>query len=453
MLLSGAYGTSKPGRAAIWSAKLARAVVRQRHVVAEPALAAPGEVQEQLDPERALGALDRAGHRVDALALGVVEQVAGLLVERVVEVAVAADQHGGAEARRAQHLVRVPDDRVGVLDAGQQAGVALGDQRRGAVRGVDVQPHAALAAELADRGQVVVQAGARRAGGRDERDRAPAGRARALQGVVDALRADALQVVGLELDHGVLAEAEDRGGPLDRVVRRGRHEQRQVGADAARPGVGRGVRARRQHRRQAGQRAAVGQHPAGASRPADLLDHPLEDRHLDRRGGGAHLVDRHRVVDDPVHEVGQRGRHVRHGDLVGQRARVVQARRAGEVVAQERAEALGVHAALAQAAAQVEVGHHVAERRVGDRRAVAAAGRPRRSGRAARPPRRRPARARRRMTRVAVRSSASRFANSPETTGARTQAGSGRGQLRGRVSSARTSWAKSSNGAPVVELK
>ena len=75
-----------------------------------------------------------------------------------------------------------------------------------------------------------------------------------------------------------------------------------------------------------------------------------------------------------MHEVGQRGRHVRHGDLVGQRAGVVQARRAREVLAQERAEALGVHAALAQAAAQVEVGHHVAERRVGDRRALAALG-------------------------------------------------------------------------------
>jgi len=116
----------------------------------------------------------------------------------------------------------------------------------------------------------------------------------------------------------------------------------------------------------------VGQHPARAGRPTDLLDHPLEDRHLDSARGGAHLVDRHRVVDDPVHEVGQRGRHVGHGDLVRQRAGMVQARRAREVVGQERAEALGVQPALAQPAAQVEVGHHVAERRVGDRRPVAA---------------------------------------------------------------------------------
>jgi hypothetical protein len=116
----------------------------------------------------------------------------------------------------------------------------------------------------------------------------------------------------------------------------------------------------------------VGQHAARPRRPADLLDHPLEHRDLDRRRGGAHLVDRHRVVDHTVDEVGQRRRHVGHGDLVGQRAGMVQARRARQVVAQEPAEALGVHPALAQPAAQVEVGHHVAERRVGDRRALAA---------------------------------------------------------------------------------
>jgi hypothetical protein len=84
-------------------------------------------------------------------------------VERVVEVALAAYQHRRGQARRAQHLVRVPDDRVGVLDPGEQRRVLLAEQRRGPVRRVDVQPHAAVAAELADRREVVVQARARRA--------------------------------------------------------------------------------------------------------------------------------------------------------------------------------------------------------------------------------------------------------------------------------------------------
>jgi hypothetical protein len=53
---------------------------------------------------------------VEAFLLLAVEQVARVLVERRVEPPLVPEQHGGAEAGRAQHLVRVPDHRARALE-------------------------------------------------------------------------------------------------------------------------------------------------------------------------------------------------------------------------------------------------------------------------------------------------------------------------------------------------
>src|SRR5215218_7259002 len=86
------------------------------HVLGEPALPAEREAQEDLQPELRLRALDLAVDRVDAVRVVEVE-VGGALAEGSREIGAPAYENGRAERRRAEHLVGVPDDRVGELDA------------------------------------------------------------------------------------------------------------------------------------------------------------------------------------------------------------------------------------------------------------------------------------------------------------------------------------------------
>jgi hypothetical protein len=114
--------------------------------------------------------------------------------------------------------VRVPDDRIRELDALQQPAVTLGEERRGAVGSVYVQPDPVLGAEGADRAQIVVEAGARGTGGGDERERAPPGGPAALERRGEPVRADPLEPIDLQLDRRILSQAEDGRRPPDRVA-------------------------------------------------------------------------------------------------------------------------------------------------------------------------------------------------------------------------------------------
>ena len=202
MLLSGAYGQLKPGSPDS-SAEPVREVVARGDVVAEPPLASPGQRQEELESERRLGALHGTVDQVEPDRVAAVEDVVASLLERPVQVPVAPDEHGRAQSRRAQHLVRVPDDRVRELDACEQMAVMLGEQRRAAVRCVDVEPDAVFGAERADPAQVVVQArcSSQAATATSAIGRRPAA-AHAVEGVGQPRRVDALEPVDVQRDHG-----------------------------------------------------------------------------------------------------------------------------------------------------------------------------------------------------------------------------------------------------------
>ena len=241
----------------------ARRVEARRHVLAEPALPGPRERQEQLEAHGRLRRLERAVEQIEADRLVFVEEVVAALAKRAVQVRSAAGQDGRAEAGRAQQLVGVPDDRVAELDAVEQAAVALREQRRGAVSGVDVQPDPVLAAERADRAQVVVEAGAGGACEGDQRERAAAGGRTALERILEPVGPDPLELVDLELEHRVLAEPEDRRGPPDRVVRGRRREQGEVGRGAGAPGLRSDAGARGEQRREVRERPAAREDAGG----------------------------------------------------------------------------------------------------------------------------------------------------------------------------------------------
>ena len=165
--------------------------------------------------------------------------------------------------------------------------------------------------------------GARRRG---ERHRPQAGRLGALERRLECARHDALVAVDVERDHGTLAQAEHGHAAFDRVVGRGRRQHGERAVHTLAPGVRRRGRPGREQARQVGQRAAVREHPAGLGVPPDPLGHQVDDGGLDRARRRAHLVDRHRLVDGAVDQVGHGRRDVGRGDLVCELAGMVQAR-------------------------------------------------------------------------------------------------------------------------------
>ena len=117
-------------------------VVLGADVVTEAALTAEGQVELDLEAERRLSALELASEQIGTrgVAIVVVEGVGRLLLERGVQSPDLAEQDRRAHARCPQHLVSVPDDRVGELDSAQELSVVRREQRRRAVGGVDVKP-------------------------------------------------------------------------------------------------------------------------------------------------------------------------------------------------------------------------------------------------------------------------------------------------------------------------
>src|SRR5436190_810007 len=87
----------------------------------------------------------------------------------------ASSSNAAAFERLVEPLVRIERDRVRELDAGQLRLAAIREHGETAIRGIGVQPDASLAAERREVGQAVDRARVRRAGVRDERERASAG--------------------------------------------------------------------------------------------------------------------------------------------------------------------------------------------------------------------------------------------------------------------------------------
>ena len=172
-------------------------------------------------------------------------------------------------------------------------------------------------AEVGDSAEVVMQSGGGGAGRRHQRHWTAAAHLYALQGVLQAVDAYPLELVHLKLAQRILAQAEDRYGAPDRVVHRRRREHSKIGWNAPRPRVRSHACAGSQQGGEVGERAAVGEHAGARVRtPPDLLEHPLEHHELDGGGCGSHLVDRRRVIDRAVNQVGQRRGYVRARHLM-----------------------------------------------------------------------------------------------------------------------------------------
>ena len=167
----------------------AEVVVERAEPLGAVALERDPDLQD-VHPPRALEAPRPLVPRPGALAG--VEEVGRALGERGVEVPLVPHEDHPRRERHEHHLVRVPGDRAGPLEAAQPPAVRRREEGRRAVGAVDVQPEAALLAEPPDRLEVVEGAGRRRARRRDDgHDGAapapPAGRASAASAATSIL--------------------------------------------------------------------------------------------------------------------------------------------------------------------------------------------------------------------------------------------------------------------------
>src|SRR5438093_5404638 len=94
-----------------------------------------------------------------------VSQVVRMDLERVEELPSLADEETAAFEGLVEALVRIERDRVGDLDARESGAAALGDRGEPAIRAVDVEPRATLAADRGDLGQRIDGTGAGGSGG------------------------------------------------------------------------------------------------------------------------------------------------------------------------------------------------------------------------------------------------------------------------------------------------
>ena len=137
-------------------------------------------------------------------------------LEGIEEAPTTADQEASALERLVEPLVRIERDRVGQLDPRQGGATALGQNGETAVRGVDVEPHAALATQRRDLREGIHGAAARGTGrGGDEQGLAT----RARVGVhrrLERVDAQAVAIVNGKHAHLIRPEAEDARRARDR---------------------------------------------------------------------------------------------------------------------------------------------------------------------------------------------------------------------------------------------
>ena len=186
-------------------------------------------------------------------------------------------------------LVRVDRRGVGELDARKEVARALGRGGGQAVGAVDVEPHAALLTDGGDLRERIDRARERRARGGDDRD----GHAAfcEIRTDLDIQRGDVHPSMRINGDgsHGLRADTEQLGRPIDAGVCLGAHIERaatvQPGATTARQRP----LARDGERSEIGNHASTRHHTTDATEPDELTD-PADGLLLDhgrcRREGG-----------------------------------------------------------------------------------------------------------------------------------------------------------------------
>ena len=254
--------------------------------------------------------------------------------------------------------MRVEDQRIGQLHAGEIGPPPLAQRSGGTVGAVDMEPHAFATAQLGDRRQRIDRGGVRGPGRGHDHHRLPPGR---------AIRGDGRHEPGH--GHPQLGVAGQDAHLLCREAHRQQvaRERRmglvgEIGHTLAERGAGGGERG------EVGERAAAHQHPLGAGRHAHQLPQPLDHHQLDRgRPGAAAPGGADRVVagaEPLAQHGGERGRP-RHP---GEKARMVAMLHVGEGTHQHVHGGVGITRPFRQRAAQsrLEVGGRAGQ----DRRAL-----------------------------------------------------------------------------------
>ena len=122
----------------------------------------------------ALGAFDRADSDVKGrlLARGIgIEKIGRVLSKCLVAVGDPTKERKRAKRRHVQHFVRIPGDRIRLVDAGNQMTMLRRHEDAGAMRAIHVEPESTRAGKIGEGGKGIERAGGRRAGGPDQAKR------------------------------------------------------------------------------------------------------------------------------------------------------------------------------------------------------------------------------------------------------------------------------------------
>ena len=163
-------------------------------------------------------------------------------------------------------FVEIERDRIRVFDSGQPRRQLRRENAERAIGAVDVKPELLLAAQRAQRREIVDRADIHRAGRADHEERLQAGLA--VQRDLRAQRGDVDAVQSIDRDDAqrIAAEARNIHRLGDAAMRRRRgigRQQRALVADAALPDrLSQRRRSRHQHRHQIGHRRAGDENPA-----------------------------------------------------------------------------------------------------------------------------------------------------------------------------------------------
>ena len=185
--------------------------------------------------------------------------------------------------------MRIDHGAVGVRERGDRAAVLVRENRRPAVRRIDVHPHVVAPAHGGNCLQVVDRAGVRRAGRRDDGDRPNAGAAIGGNGVVERRDVHRVRVRRRHDPDRRAAESEQLDGLPRARVAFGRHVERERRARAAQavlPHVDAALHVpRNRHRRHGRHRSAADQQAHCAAREPQQLAEPLEHLALEVNRG------------------------------------------------------------------------------------------------------------------------------------------------------------------------
>ena len=231
--------------------------------------------------------------------------------------------------------MRIPRDRPRVREPAQPVAMRLAQQRRRAVRAVDVQPEPALVTERTDRLELVERAGRRGARGGDDGHHAPLLRGERVERHRERLGVHA-PVARRDDDGVVQAEPELAHGARDGVVRvLAADDDGRIRADAVRPRVGDRGGARGEQRGERRLGAAARERAARRRAEAGELAHPAHDAVLEHRRHRRHLGHGERLIERGDQRLRPDRRGQRRRDLMAGVARMIEPVHVGEhVVAQ-----------------------------------------------------------------------------------------------------------------------